>query len=68
MQRFLSLKTIPKLFNNNFKIWYIRIKNTSTPTTGSPTVTLFQLRSNYHTGLEPQTTLVLILLIFYSSY
>ena len=25
------------------------------PTTGSPTITLFQLRSNYHTGLDPQS-------------
>jgi len=24
------------------------------PKTGSPTITLFQLRSNYHIGLEPQ--------------
>lgn len=26
-----------------------------TPTTGSPTITLFQLRSNYHTLLNSQT-------------
>jgi len=25
-----------------------------TPTTGSPTITLFQLRSNYHTVLNSQ--------------
>jgi len=25
------------------------------PTTGSPTITLFQLRSNYHAGLEEQS-------------
>ncbi len=30
------------------------------PTTGSPTITLFQLRSNYHTGLEEQVKVYLV--------
>jgi len=30
-----------------------------TPTTGSPTITLFQLRSNYHTLLNSQTVKLL---------
>ncbi len=30
------------------------------PTTGSPTITLFQLRSNYHAGLQEQAVIHLI--------
>jgi len=30
------------------------------PTTGSPTITLFQLRSNYHAGLKEQVTIYLV--------
>lgn len=41
----------------------------SNPTTGSPTITLFQLHSNCHTGLETQTAVGLNnFLILFNNY
>jgi len=34
------------------------------PKTGSPTITLFQLHSNYHTGLESQTVIKLKIIMY----
>jgi hypothetical protein len=53
------LYALEKYYKTEFKFLI-----TSTPTTGSPTITLFQLHSNYHTGLNPQKTKVLKIVNF----
>jgi len=50
----LSATNLNILKKIRFQILKIKEKIMNTPKAGSPTITLFQLRSNCHTSLEPQ--------------